>query len=45
MVVGGQGAFAGKPAPTVGSRGDRRMVVGCQGAFAGKPAPTDTPMA
>ena len=39
-VVGCQGAFAGKPAPTVGSRGVRKIVVGCQGAFASKPAPT-----
>ncbi|VVM40449.1 hypothetical protein PS683_00258 [Pseudomonas fluorescens] len=39
-VVGWQAVFAGKPAPTVGSRGDRQIVVGCQGAFAGKPAPT-----
>ena len=39
-VAGCQAAFAGKPAPTVGSRGDRQRVVGCQGAFASKPAPT-----
>ncbi len=39
-VVGCQAAFAGKPAPTVGTRCDRQRVVGCQGAFASKPAPT-----
>ena len=39
-MVGWQAAFAGKPAPTVGSRGVRKVVVGCQGAFASKPAPT-----